>query len=484
LGFLKKARRRIVLMHVIRSLDLSIPIAAGLIVIWVSASLFLNLPGSLLPLMISFLPIWFLITLFRTRRLGPIAVEMDRIFELEERVSTAYEIASGRIQTHLGDLVIADALKHLERIDLKTKLPLRLPKRAIISLLFIPMMFLAVRLIPYHMTPRINPKESEAIAEVAKSLSLLPAERLSSEELTKNLRRTVKIMRDGHLDKTKALKKLAELESDVERQYRKASQADEAVKEISQILKTSLPFTPKSIDRSSRIIEKVASDLENDRIPPEMLPQLERALRTLFERLKILDGDLAKNLDKASQNPLSPESLRDLARALTEFESKVDDLQILKMMLTRIREGELRIGMLGLEGEKPEGRFASKEGLPGGEGGRGEAIGGKVSGGGEFTPSGKAKEVSGEKFTPGEEKRASPPIGKGKFELPSTAEGGGRRSGREAGGKYRVKSVLPDSRTIAEAYKAAEGFISSGRIPPLYREVVKRYFDLLAEGNR
>ena len=484
MGFLKKARRRIALIRAVRSLDLSMPIAVGLLVAWISIAPFLKTPESLLLLPISFPAIWFLVTLFRRRELDLIAVEVDRAFGLEERISTAYELISGRIRSSFGDLVLADALDHLEDVDLKTAFPFRPPRRAIISLLLIPLAFLAVHLIPYRGTTEVNPKEREAIAEVAKSLSLLPAEELSTEGLAESFRRTVKIMRDGHLDKTKALKRLAELESEVERQYRKASQVDETMREISQILKASLPFTPESIDASSRIIEKVASDLEEGRIPPEMLPRLEKALRTLFERLKMLDGDLARSLNEASQTPLSPESLRDLARALTEFESRVDDLQILRMMLARIRKGELQIGMLGLEEEKLEGRLASKEGLPGGEGGGEEAVGGRSSGEGEFIPSGKAEEMSGERFMPEGKGVASTLSGRGKFELPTPEGWGGRRSNLPVEGGYRVESVLPDSKTIAEAYKAAESFISSGRVPPLYRAVVRRYFDSLAEGSR
>jgi len=484
LTFLRRARRRIALMRAIRSLGLSVPIAAALLASWISILPLLNLSKTLLILPISLPFIWFSMALLRTRRLDLIAVEVDRSFDLKERVSTAYEIVSGRIRSGLGDLVIADALAHIEGVDLKAGFPLRFPKKPLLSLLLIPLALLIVHLTPYHMTGEVNPEEREAIAEVTESLSQLPAGRISSEEVVKSLRRTVKVMRDKRLDKSKALKRLAELESKVARQYKRASQADEALREIIQILKTSLPFTPKSIDRSSKIIEKVASDLENDRIPPEMLPQLERALKKLFERLGMLNDELTKSLDEVSRNPLSPESLRDLAKALREFESKADDLQILRMMLARIRKGELRIGMIGLEGERPKGRFASKEGLPGGEGGAEEALGGRSPDEGEFIPSGKAEETGAERFTPKGKGITSTPRGRGKFEMPSMGAEGGRKVERSAGGKYRVKLILPDSRVIAEAYKAAERYIASGRIPPLYREVVRRYFNLLSEGSR
>jgi hypothetical protein len=480
---LKKARRRLALLRAIRSLGISMPISA-LLILLVSPTLLLwdmPKPLSFLPLLLP--PIWFLILLLWPRKLDSVARDVDWALELEERTSTAYELISGKIHSSLRELVLADALSHLEEIDLREGFPLRFPRRAIISLIVMPLMFLTLWLIPARAPVDVSPEERMAISSVAESLAQLPREEVGSRRLAEELRRTVRVMRRGKVDKAEALRRLAKLEAEAEREYRDASQANERLREISHLLKTSLPFSIESIESSSKLIEEVADDIQREKIPPEMLPQLERALRTLFERLKALDGDLARSLEEASRRPLSPESLRKLAQALVEFESKVDDLELLRMMLAKIREGEALIGMIGLQELDSEGRFASEEGLPGKGSSEEEATGGRTSGKAEFKPSGEAKEAGEEEFV-GEESRRTIPIGEGKFELPTDEGEGGRLSRASPVGEYRAESISPDSGTIAEAQKVAEEVISSGRIPPLYREVVRRYFSSISGEGR
>ena len=477
---LKTLRMRVSLIEAIRQMKLTLPIGVGLsfalgVTLWLTRS-----PHHLSPLPLIIPLLHLIYRLLKPIDLCEVARRLDSTFSLEERVSTACELIEGRIKSDLRGLVVGDALRHLERID-PEKLKIRFPIPALVSSALIPVLTV-FWLIPERQI-HLPPRQIERMHAVAESIEIVPTSQLPGD-LRREVRRTVKVLKRGEMDKSRALKRLAELESTVRERVADAERAERIVNEIKALLKnTPLPFSIESIESSSKLIERIADQVESGDLPPQMLPQIESALRRLFERLKSLDGELAVKLRRASEKPLDPTSLRELAKALKEFESKVNDLELLRLMLARIEEGKVEIGMLGIETPEAEGGFASEEGTPGETPFERKALGTKGKGA-EFSPEGKPGETRPEEFTGGTETGPQPPRGRMRFELPGGEGIGGRPSEVKPGSTYTAESRLPTEGEIAEARKAASAVISSHKIPPLYREVVKRYFSSITPEGR
>ncbi|RKY05391.1 hypothetical protein DRP77_01070, partial [Candidatus Poribacteria bacterium] len=135
---LRVARRRLALTEAVASLRLCLPLGLGLCVAGWTIAWLIGLPPTPLNLLPLGLPsIVFLYKLLRSIPLDETARRLDSFFDLEERLSTAYELVEGRIESSLKELMLRDASEQLSRVDLR-KLKPSLPKPALISLIFLP----------------------------------------------------------------------------------------------------------------------------------------------------------------------------------------------------------------------------------------------------------------------------------------------------------------------------------------------------------
>jgi hypothetical protein len=239
------------------------------------------------------------------------AMEIDRRFRLKERVSSALAMLPGELDSEAGRALLDDAVRRVERIDVRDGFPVNVPKRALLPLVPAVAMFVLALFVP-DATP---PKDAQAASNAAAEADQV---RKSAEALKKRLERAEKKAEDKGLKDADVL--LKELKKGLEELANK-----------------------DDVDRKNALVKlnDLAKNVEQRR---ERLGGADR-LKQQFDKLKdlergpadkvaqaIKDGDLQaavqelKRLKEAlEKGNLTDEEKKQLEKQLDKFKKKMDD---------------------------------------------------------------------------------------------------------------------------------------------------------------
>jgi uncharacterized coiled-coil DUF342 family protein len=182
------------------------------------------------------------------------ALTLDQRFELRERVTTALSLAPHDLSSPAGQALLADANRHMEKLDLGSRFPLRLGRRS----LLIPAQALIIVLLALFYQPVLSSSTAEAGANGAKKdpnktdrKDLINAQANNRPPIRKPPERA---------NKSEALK---ELEAELEKLYGDSSKTDKQEKP-----------------------EQVREKVEQLTSAEERLKKLEREQAEKFQRLQ------------------------------------------------------------------------------------------------------------------------------------------------------------------------------------------------------
>lgn len=278
-------------------------------------------------------------TLVFPRSPGERARYFDIEFGLRERLSTALELMSGRLQTHpeIESRQIADALVHARQIDAREAISLDFRRRELMLLgvlLLAVLVMIVIPLItgqyPIVATPSLAVEEAaeelrEMIETVAKDTNL---DEIDRRELLDALEIALERLEEEDISEEEAFAAMSQLQAQIEEfenQLEDTIELDQSKLEAAaEALKDFIP--PSDIDSESADNEQgqPSSDFEElsnafeemaqgaAQMSPEETRQLAEALREAAQEL-------------AETNPEMSQRLREMADALEEGAS--DDLQ-------------------------------------------------------------------------------------------------------------------------------------------------------------
>ena len=401
------------------------------------------------------------------RKIDPFEVArfVDQRLNLKERLGTALE-AMGRGE--IGDfaiLQIRDAARAAQEILPATVVSYTVPRT--LKWLPIPMLLVGLSFfIPrmYEVVPPPNSSEQEAIHDAAARLEGAVAD-IDNAELSKQVEKTVKSLRNKRTGVQAAQEKLSKLREEVE-----AQKNQQAENEMNRTVKAISTLGENSSLLSGTDTAEIASELQEladqmDGLSKAARTELDALLRQLAERLG--DNPAAKNLvsqlNEIGTEGVGPEMLAKIARSLLEIDRQVKDMAQLEEILEEIKASRKNIGLAGIEMARKTGGVAGSDGGPGEESGTGEARGTQVEAMPLETQPTEALQLSG--VTSDSEE----------FSTASTQE---TPSGEEEPTYMQHRKVYLNAR---QAYAEA---VEREDIPVRYRQRVKDYLDAIAEANK
>ena len=264
-----------------------------------------------------------LYTLFFPRPLPVRAQYFDLEFDLQERISAAFELMGGRIKTHpeIESRLIADALAHARAIDPRTRIPLDFRPRELLALLLLALATLAALALP-------------SLVDLA---AIADAPSAAVEAAREDLREIIEaVAKDTNLDDIDRQELLDALEIALERLEEEDVSEEEAFAAISQLgaefeeLQSQLEDTVE-LDQSATEAALEAlqdfippSETESENIdapnpasqPPEDLLNLSQTLEAMAQEAAEMSPEEAAQAAEALAN--ASETLTEMNRELSQ----------------------------------------------------------------------------------------------------------------------------------------------------------------------
>jgi hypothetical protein len=265
---------------------------------WIAGSLFL---GSLVALLSSYL---------RRASMLDAAIEIDRRFQLKERVSSAVALHPDESGTEIGEALIQDAVRRVERIDVRDRFPIRTGWRAFLPLVPAVVIFGLVAFVPDATPAKPDAKSVEVSAEaqrVARSAQelkkrLARAEAKAQEQgledadvIFKQLQKGLEDLADkSGVDRKSALAKMNDLAKSLEKRRDQLGGADQMrdqlnrLRDIQQGPADRIAKAVKDGDfpKALEELKKLQEQLENDQMTEDEKQQLVKQLEQLRDRLQ------------------------------------------------------------------------------------------------------------------------------------------------------------------------------------------------------
>lgn len=259
------------------------------------------------------------------------AVEVDRRYQLRERLSSAWSIGSSPDASPLTQALLADASSKAATIDLRDHFPLLLPRTSL--WLTIPLLaLLALWFVPdaQNAATQVAQTEAKATATQVKNsteplLEQLRKKRLDAEEkgltevadLFRQLESELeKMQREGKLEKAEVLSKLNELKERIQERRQEVGSAENLQKNLENlkdlndgpaeelaksIEQGDLEAAKNEVDKLRQQLEKNELSEEDKQKLTEQLKQMESALREAAENQDKARQELEKKIQAAQQ---------------------------------------------------------------------------------------------------------------------------------------------------------------------------------------
>ncbi len=250
----------------------------------------------------------------------------ERTWALQERLSTALEVASGRIPTSpLTERLMADAVRAAEKIDPRAALPLPLDGRGWLLAGLVWLILIGLLLVPpppREASPALNPvaraaaqEATEALAQVIAELSqdttLTPAMR---EGLLATLEARLEALKEGTLSAEAAFAALSEAQNALDSAAQ--AMADQAQAQADALSAAAQAFSTQPLSsvggeaRSQSLSEALRAQLESAaHADPSAARQQQQAAQQAADAVRQQFPELAATLDQAA-NADAPDALR------------------------------------------------------------------------------------------------------------------------------------------------------------------------------
>ena len=277
----------------------------------------LPLPGMALGLMIGG---------WRKPALVQVARWVDGTQHLQERLSTALEVASTPEDNTWRGLVMADAARHAQDIDARRLIPIRLPKATRWALVILALC-VGLGFIPEYRSKAYiqKKKDQEVIKEVGKQLAELTRRSLEKrtpalEPTQKSLESVTELgdqMTKKTLTRNEALKDLANVADKLKDQLGEMGK-DPALKRLEQAARNGSGSDSQTAEGLQKQIDSLQKQLGTPTGNPEAMDKLQKQLEKLQEAAKGMAGNNSNSNTEAERQKLS-EALSALSKQTQEM---------------------------------------------------------------------------------------------------------------------------------------------------------------------
>ncbi len=305
-------------------------------------------------------------TFFSRHSVVEAAIEVDRRFELRERLSSSLSLSPEDQQSEAGQAVVRDAARAASRIEVEGRFPVRLDRRAWWPLVPAAVMFLLVALVDYReAASSVDPNSvadaqkqtktaveslREKIAERAKQAKEKGLE--EAEGLFKQIEEgTRKLTERQDIDRTKAAVELNDLARELDERRQRLGAGDEFKKQLQNMKNLGAGPAEKAAqamkqgdwDRALEEVEKLQQQLRDGKLDAAAKEQTAQQLQQMREQLQAAAdahqqamADLQRQIDQQKQQG-------NLAKA-GELQQKLDQLQQQQQQMNQLQQLAQKFG--------------------------------------------------------------------------------------------------------------------------------------------
>lgn len=341
----------LVVASAIITLEKFYPLGVGWTV-WLTAAAVVGLVAALLA------------TFWRTHTALDAALEIDRRFGLKERISSAYSLDGQTADTAVGQALLADAVRRLERLEVAARFQVRPSRWSWLPLLPATAAFLVVLLLPTSRRDQAvattEPQVAKQVQASSEQLQRKLAERMQradeqgleeAKELFKRLEQgAVELSRADRPERKQALVKLNDLARQVEERQRELAANKEMANRLAKLGnldrgpadRFSQALQKGDFKQAAEELEKLKKQLEAGELNDEQREQLARQLDQMKDKLremadarKALEDELRKRAEAARAAGRNEEA-EALEERLAELAKQGDRNQLLEQMAQQL----------------------------------------------------------------------------------------------------------------------------------------------------
>lgn len=294
------------------------------------------------------------------------AIELDRRFGLRERVSSTLALSPEERETEIGQALIADAVRRVERIDVRERFRVSLGRQMLLPL--VPGL-LAV-LVAILVQPAVvdNPADASTdpaavkkqIEQSGQSLRRKLEEQRKraqqkglkdAQQLLHRLEDETKDLGTKEGDRKQAMIKLNDLAQQLEKRQKQLGGAERIQKQLNQMKDLGKGPADKFLNalaqgdmkKALNELEKLKGDLANDRLNPQEREELAKQLDQMREKLQNMvdaqrkaEEDLQKRIDQARRAGQKEEA--------EKLQDKLDQLRQQAPQMNRLQQLADKLG--------------------------------------------------------------------------------------------------------------------------------------------
>jgi hypothetical protein len=276
------------------------------------------------------------------------AIEIDRRFELRERVASSISLTEAERNTEAGQALVKDAVRAASRIDVGDKFRLRLSDRAWLPLVPAALAFVVMLFVnPPTATSSLDPNAPAAIAKQVNTAN--DALRKKLEQQRKEAQRrglkdaaglfkrieagTKDLAEKKDLDRSKAAVKLNDLARELEQRRQQLGGKDGLQKQLQNLKsfgsgpaeKIAQAMKQGDFRKAAKEIGKLAKELRDGKLDPQEKAELAKQLEEMREKLAAAADAHQQAMDNLKRQIAEQRQKGDLAKA-GEMQQKLDQL--------------------------------------------------------------------------------------------------------------------------------------------------------------
>ncbi|WP_254509985.1 hypothetical protein [Anatilimnocola floriformis] len=253
------------------------------------------------------------------------AIELDRRFGLKERVSSTLALNQDEMKTEVGQALVADAIRKVERIDVREQFKIQptwrfalpiIPTAVIAGLLFLPNASLENKAVAGTQTPK---ELADAIKKQAVKFKnavrkednkVKTPEELKNEEALKEIAKKLEeLSKESNLDKKQVQVKLNDMVKDVQQKQKEMAGAQEMKKQLNGLGKIEKGPADKLADalkkgdfqEAKKALEKLKDDVKAGNLNEKDKEQIAKQMNEMKEKLQQMAADQKEAREKLEQ---------------------------------------------------------------------------------------------------------------------------------------------------------------------------------------
>lgn len=309
------------------------------------------------------------------------AIEIDRRFDLRERVASSLSLGEADRASEAGAALVKDAIRAASRIDVDDQFRVRLNRRAWLPLVPAALAFVLVSFVD--LREASSSLDPNAAANVTKQIkTAADAARKKLEEQRKRAERkglkaaeglfkqieegTRDLSEKSDLSRTKAAVKLNDLAKQLEERQKQLGGKDSLQKQLQNLKnlgagpgeKIAQAMKNGDVKKALEELEKLAKDLREGKLDAKSKDQLAKQLEQMKEKLEAAAEAHQQAMDDLKKQIEQAKKQGDLAKA-GELQQKLDQLAQQMPQMNRLQQMANQMGQMQQALEKGDAQQAA-----------------------------------------------------------------------------------------------------------------------------